>query len=109
MSYIIQPSGVQNPLTADLDAGDFNISDVGTITVSVVDPATTDGITIAGASDKIGFFGADEVVQQTQMPTIVLPPLPPTYDQGALNGSFDALKQACEALNGILVNLGLAA
>lgn len=111
MSYVLRPGGVQNPLTEDLDAGDFDITDIGEITVTTVDPAdATNGVTIAGATtDKIAFHGADVVAQQTAMPAIILPPLPPTYDATGVQTSLDVLKQSIENVNGVLSTLGLRA
>ena len=74
MSYIIVPSGgVSNPLTANLDAGMFDIETVDTLSADAVVGTTTvsGGTLIAGTeiahtnpAGTLGFFGVPPVFQQ---------------------------------------------
>ena len=55
MSYILSPSGVQNPMTDDLEAGGFNITNIGNI--SQGDQTAT-----------IGFYGVSPTGQAAPIP-----------------------------------------
>ncbi len=105
MSYVITPSsnsgsGVQNPMTADLDAGGFNITTVNELTGANALSANflIAGVEIAHTAPggSIGFYG--------------VPPVPQAPPMGPFVGADPVQnEQAINDLIMILQNLGLIA
>lgn len=105
MSYVITPSsdsgsGVQNPMTADLDAGGFNITTVNELTGA---NALSANLLVAGLeishtnpAGTIGFYGVPPVGQGPAMGPFV--GADPVQNEQAIND-----------LIMILQNLGLIA
>lgn len=105
MSYVITPSsdggsGVQNPMTANLDAGGFNITSVNELTGASAVSANflIAGLEIAHTNPggTIGFYG--------------VPPVPQAPPMGPFVGADPVQnEQAINDLIMILQNLGLIA
>lgn len=110
MSYVISPSGVSNPLTENLDAGGFDIDDVGTINTVTINGATPTGVTIgSNATQKVGFYGATPVVRAGVINPVSSAPSPPTYDNLALDANFSNIDDAINDILTALQNIGITA
>lgn len=94
MSYIITPSdGLSNPLTEDLDAGDNNITDVGTLTASIGDMTNVSIANQIAHTDPlgtVGFYGVE--------PTNQAPPVPPLFGHGEVGDAVNQIVSALQAL-----------
>lgn len=108
MSYVISPSGVQNPLTENLDGGGFDIDDLDTLNVNTVNGASPTGLKIgSNASQKLAFHGSTPIVQAGAISTPILTPQPPSYSSLAVDGSLNELKTKIDDMLAVLRNLGL--
>lgn len=109
MSYIIIP-GVSNPLTENLDAGGFDIDDADTINTATINGASSAGLTIgSNATQKVGFHGVNPVIQAGVINALSFGPLPPVYDNVALDAVFSNIETAVNDLITALQDLGLTA
>lgn len=110
MSYVTLPSGVQNPMTQNLNAGGFDIDDADTINVTTVNGATPTGLTLgSNATQKVGFHGVIPVIQGSNIPVVPPSPMPPAYDGTTIDAALNALSAEIGAIVQALQDVGLIA
>ncbi len=117
MSYVIRPpvdptGFVQNPLTAELDANNQDISNAATVSATdgnITNVTISSQLEHSSPSGLIGFYGATPISQPALLQFPVVPSMPVAYDAIALDGALQQLAADINDINNLIINLGLEA